>query len=252
MESFFKKAADDVDKLEQEFLGPDYQYYKGIKTPNDLKMSSDGNMETMSMNVAGIMDYVEILVSGRGAASKTGQPLGNKFFLPTGGKCTIKTNKGEKKKVQRSLYINNVPDGDIPFISAGMGQNFTEFEGLLPGILEDVGNLNPLPLFSSFMQGSAPPCTKITMPTIDESNNPGTGSGYVLNSEIQSMNSAWFTSANPKPSESTLEGFINANNCMNNIVSNKRRKLKPSLISNLLRTSVGFMMIYFIYKISHK
>ena len=245
MESFFKTAATDVGNLEKEFLGPDYKYYTGINTPGDLKMSSDGTMSQMATNVAFIIDYVELLVSGKGKASKTGKPLGNKFFLPTGGKCTPSGGK----QVQRSLYINNVPDGNIPFISSGLGAKFTEFEGLLPGILEDVGNLNPMPLFGSFMQGAAPPCTKITMPTIDVKNKPGTGTGYVVDSEIKAMDDSWFTSSHPKP---TIEGFVNANNCMNNIVSKERRRLKPGLVPNLLRTSIGILMIYFIFKLSHR
>merc|ERR1712195_354598 len=151
-------------------------------------------MTAMSNNVVGIMDYVEILVTGRGGASKTGQPLGNKYFLTTGGQCTT----SDKNKVQRSLYINNVPDGHIPFISSGLGKNFTTFEGLLPGIIEDLGKLNPLPLFSAFMQKAAPACTKITMPTINVKNEPGTGSGYVINSEIRAMNPAWFSGSHPK------------------------------------------------------
>jgi len=246
MESFFKTVANDADKLEQEFLGPDYKYYTGINTPGDLKMSSDGNMSQMSKNVAGIMDYVEVLVSGRGAASKTGKPLGNKYFLKTGGQC--KTSDGNT--VQRSLYVNNVPDGDIPFISAGLGMNFTEFEGLLPGIIEDIGKLNPLPLFSAFMQGSAPPCTKITMPTINVDNKPGSDSGYVVNSEIKSMNPAWFTKSHPKP---TFEGFVNANKCLNKKTKMKNKMiLKNKFIPNVLRTSVGLLMAYLIFKLMYK
>ena len=244
MESFFKTVATDADKLEQEFLGPDYKYYTGINTPGDLKMSSEGSMSAMSNNVAGIMDYVEVLVSGRGPASKTGQPLGNKYFLTTGGQCTT----SDKNKVQRSLYVNNVPDGEIPFISTGLGMNFTSFEGLIPGILEDVGKLNPLPLFSAFMQGSAPPCTKITMPTINVKNEPGTGSGYVVNSEIRSMNNAWFTKAHPKP---TVEGFLGANNCL---INKKKRNtiLKNKLVPNLFRTSAGLLLVYLIFKLMYK
>ena len=54
-----------------------------------------------------------MLVTGKGRASKTGKPLGNKFFLKTGGQCNPIDKKGNT--VDRYLYINNVPDGSIPF-----------------------------------------------------------------------------------------------------------------------------------------
>lgn len=243
MESFFKTVATDADKLEQEFLGPDYKYYTGIKTPDEMDMSSEGTMTAMSNNVVGIMDYVEILVTGRGDASKTGKPLGNKYFLPTGGQCTT----SDKNKVQRSLYINNVPDGHIPFISSGLGKNFTTFEGLLPGIIEDVGKLNPLPLFSAFMQKAAPACTKITMPTINVKNEPGTDSGYVVNSEIRSMNPAWFSKSHPKP---TVEGFMNV--YKKKIKKKGGMKLVNKLGPNLFRTSAGLLLVYLIFKLMYK
>ena len=240
MASFFEKAAHDVDSLEQEFLGPDYKYYANIRNPDELGMSSEGSMSTMADNVAGLINYVEVLVSGSGAASKTNRPLGDKFFLKTGGQCT--TSDG--KTVTRSLYVNNVPDGDIPFISSMSGFNFTAFEGLLPGILEDVGHLNPLPLFSAFMQGGKPPCTQITMPTINTNNEHGTASGYVVNSEIKSMNNAWFTSE-PKPS---VEGFINANNIINGKHALKSSRIKKGHIPNIYRTSFAILLIYLLYK----
>ena len=43
-------------------------------------------------NIAGIINYTDILVTGKGRASKTGRPLGNKF-LKTGGKCQPKDKK---------------------------------------------------------------------------------------------------------------------------------------------------------------
>jgi len=67
----------------------------------------------------------------------------------------------------RNVYVNNVPTGKIKFISDGLGVDMSMFKGMLPGILEDVEDLNPLPLFGAFMQGSSPPCTRITMETID-------------------------------------------------------------------------------------
>ena len=123
--------------------------------------SSDGSMGAMAKDVGTIVNYVELLVAGGGAASKTGKPLGAKFFLKTAGKCQdVKT----KKIVDRSIYINNVPDGSIPFVSSMLGTDFSEIRGLVPGILEDTGSMNPMNLFSGFMQGATPPCRKVSYP----------------------------------------------------------------------------------------
>ena len=127
MEKLFETAANDVENLEEDLLGPDYKYYKGINSPGEIGMSDNGTMGTMINNVAGLASYVEILITGRGEASKTGRPLGDKFFLKTMGQCTTK----DGNKVQRSLYVNNVPDGDIPLLSSALGKNFTTFEGIL-------------------------------------------------------------------------------------------------------------------------
>ena len=42
MSNFFDNALNDLDKLQEEVLGPDYQYFKFIKTPDQLDMSEDG------------------------------------------------------------------------------------------------------------------------------------------------------------------------------------------------------------------
>ena len=56
------------------------------------------------------------------------------------------------------MYIDNVPDGSIPFISEGMDIRFSEFEGLIPGVLSDVDQINPMGIFKSFMQDAEPVC----------------------------------------------------------------------------------------------
>ena len=50
-------------------------------------------------------------------------------------------------------------------ISSGLGVNFSEFRGLLPGILEDAGALNPMSMFSAFQQGATPDCKEVTFPS---------------------------------------------------------------------------------------
>ena len=221
MSDFFSKVASGADKVEQEFLGPDYAYQKHIRNPTQLGMSGTGSMSAMAKDVAGIIDYVELLVSGTGPATQRGGPLGDAFFLKTGGQCT--TSGGDV--VTRSIYVNNIPDGTIPGLTQLAGFKFTMFEGLLPGILEDIGKLNPLPLFSSFMQGANPPCTLVSKKVTS-----GASSGYVANSE--------------------LEGF--ENRCNSLFAAKNSRKLKSGAIPNLYRTGFGLLLLYLLYKMFHK
>lgn len=163
MSNFFSDVMTDMKGMEQNLLGPDYLYWKRILKPSDIGMSSDGNFGALTNNVNGLIDYVEVLVSGN-AGSTTGGALGDKFFLKTGGQCT---DIESGNKVDRYIYINNVPNGNIPFISSGLGgTDFTEFEGLIPGLLGDLGKLNPLNLFKSFMMGDNPDCMSVTLETI--------------------------------------------------------------------------------------
>jgi hypothetical protein len=163
MSNFFSDVMTDMKGMEQNLLGPDYLYWKRILKPSDIGMSSDGNFGALTNNVNGLIDYVEVLVTGN-AGSTTGGPLGDKFFLKTGGQCT---DVASGQKVDRYIYIDNVPNGNIPFISSGLGgTDFTEFEGLIPGLLGDLGKLNPLNLFKSFMMGDNPDCMSVTLQTI--------------------------------------------------------------------------------------
>ena len=50
------------------------------------------------------------------------------------------------------------------------GQNFSTLEGLIPGVLSDVAQLNPLAIFQAFMLGNTPECQAVTMETIDSKN----------------------------------------------------------------------------------
>ena len=163
MSSFFSDVIKDMKGMEQGLLGPDYLYWKRILKPSDMGMSSDGNFGALTNNVGGLINYVEVLVTGN-AGSTTGGPLGDRFFLKTGGQCK---DIASGNKVDRYIYIDNVPNGNIPFISSGLGGvDFTEFEGLIPGLLGDLGKLNPLNLFKSFMMGDNPDCMSVTLETI--------------------------------------------------------------------------------------
>jgi len=210
MSNFFDKVKNDAQGLEQELLGPDYKYFQFINTPSEMGMSSDGSISAITKDISGLIAYVSLLSSGGGEASKMGGPLGNKFFLPTGAKCKD-TASGEL--VTRSLYVNNVPDGSIPFISQGLGDvNFTEFRGLIPGTLSNLGQINPMQIFAAFMNGPNPDCQSITMETIDVNGIKSQNTGYVTNDDIGSMSACWFPNGKNSVSGNTCrETFTTMN-----------------------------------------
>ena len=138
-----------MNDLEQRVLGPDYSYYKQTKTPSQIGMSADGSLDAMGRDVKGLISYVKLLVQGGGKASKVNGPL-EINFSQTGAECRD-INTG--KQVNRSLYINNIPDGSIPFISSALDTNLL-IEGLIPGTFSNLGDLNPLAIFKAFMTGT--------------------------------------------------------------------------------------------------
>ena len=183
MTNIFNKAKNDASSLEEELLGPTYPYWKDIRSPGELGMSGEGSWDALNRDVDGLIDYVEVLVTGQGRGSKTDRPLGNKFFLPTGTKCRdVET----KKLVPRYMYINNVPDGNIPFISSGMGRDFDSFEGLIPGILTDLGKINPMKFMQALTLGENPPCKEVTLEVINNNNDRSSQTRHILVADLGS------------------------------------------------------------------
>lgn len=210
MSNLFDEVTGDINKLQESVLGPNYDYVKQIKNPSELSMSSKGSLTTLGNNISGLVGYVQLLVSGDSKASKTGRPLGNKFFLETGATCNDVTSGGMEAK--RHIYINNVPDGNIPFISAGMGTNFKDLKGLVPGTMSNVAKINPLQMLQSFMIISNPECKPIKMETIGVNNNKSTDTKHVSVLDIKSMSPCWFPNrVNPETKERCKEFFSTIN-----------------------------------------
>ena len=249
MSNLFQDVLSDANAVQQNLLGPTYPYYKNIKMPNQIGMSSQGSLTALGNDVNGLIQYVEVLVTGNSEASATGGPLGDKFFLPTGAKCT---DTGSGNLVDRYIYIDNVPNGDIPFISQGLGVNFTNFEGLIPGAMGNLNVLNPFAIMSSFLAGSNPPCQELTMQTIDTSNNSSTATQFVTLSDIGAMNPCTFSNGvNP----------VNGNQCVETFQSNDQNKKNSKKITNVIPddpivqvyfTSLAVVGIYILYCLMNK
>lgn len=275
MSSIFKDIITDIDKVEEDILGPDYNYYNQINTPSDLRMSSNGTIPALASDIAGIIDYVELLISGSGNASKTGRPLGNKFFLKTLGQCK---DYKSGSLVNRSMYIDNVPTKSIPIISNLTGIDFPEFRGLVPGILEDTYDINPIKLFRAFGEGSEPMCANVELETIDENNISSIQSGYIPISELQdlensesipkgtvsiemkdALNKGIAENSKPVPTTiptktSTQETFINLSNAINGLENKFNTNIKKytSFYEKTLYIGIATLLLYFIFKSMRK
>jgi len=216
----FQDVLTNASEVEERLLGPTYPYYKNIKSPSEIGMSDKGTIQQMSKNVNGLIEYVSLLVSGKSKASATGNPLGNKFFLNTGGKCSAVdkcTDASGCELVDRYIYIDNVPAGNVPFISSGMGVNFKEFRGLIPGTMSNLNALNPFAIMRSFMSGANPPCQSLTMATLDSNNVKSSETHYVTVADITSMDPCSFTDKkNPVTNQKCKEAFTGLGS-MNNI-----------------------------------
>ena len=250
MTNFFKDVLGNLDGLEQKLLGPDYAYYKQINSPEQVGMSGDGNFSALGDDIAGLVSYTQLLVEGGGKASKIPGPLGDRFFVQTGAKCK---DQASGQQVIRSIYINNIPDGNIPFISSGLGHDFTEFGGLVPGALSSLGSINPLAIFQAFLEGTNPDCMATKLEVVDTSNNAYYDTKYLTVSDIQGIDPCWFPDhRNPITGESrggcnpSRVGFQNLHEPASPI------NQYSTIISYLYFTSLLLLFCYLLVKSTKK
>jgi hypothetical protein len=223
----------DLSKTEESLLGPTYKYYEQIKTPDQLGMSSKGDISTLTKDVKGLLSYTSLLVSGNSDASVTKKPLGNQFFLKTGAKCKdIKT----QNLVDRYIYVNNIPDGRFPLVSSIAGVDFKEFRGLVPGTLSNAAQINPLQMLQSFMTGSNPECQEIEMSVVNNQNRVSREKHHVTTLDIQNIPPCWFSEKfNPVTRDKCGGGKVQPPS----IKSKKGKKEKFSNISETIGWNIN-------------
>jgi hypothetical protein len=251
MSNLFEEVLTDAQGVEERLLGPTYPYYKNIKTPTDIGMSDKGTIQQMSKDIDGLIQYVDLLVSGKSKASATGGPLGNKFFLKTGAKCSAIDSCSDQNDVSscqlvdRYIYVDNVPDGDIPFISSGLGENFSDFKGLIPGAMGNLNVLNPFAIMRAFLSGSNPQCQQITMQTITSDNIKSSETNYVTLADIQSMDPCIFSDGkNPVNGKQCKETFQ---------IRSEPEVLMPSdPLAQVYFASLGVVGLFILYRLMEK
>ena len=244
MSNLFEEVLQDAGKVQDKLLGPTYPYYKNIKMPSDIGMSDKGTLDALGKDIDGLIQYVEVLVTGESKASSTGGPLGNKFFLKTGGKCV---DNATNNQVDRYIYINNVPEGNIPFISAGLGANFSDFKGLVPGAMGNLNVLNPFAIMQSFLSGATPPCQELTLETIDINNNKSSETHYVTVTDIKNMDPCSFSDR-----KNPVSG-VNCKETFESISANAEPIQMPDdPIAQIYFASLAVVGIYIFYRVMKK
>jgi len=217
------------------FTGPDYKYQDFIKSTDEMGMSGEGSFAALGNDIAGMISYSQLLIEGSGKARKGG-PLGNKFFVKTGTKCQpSKKVKGKWKpvggKAERYLWLDNTTKGKLPFISGK-----SPFKGLVPGMIENLGALNPMGIMSGMVEGSTPPCTKIQRRT-----GPwNKGGGMKIESHYVAVKDQ--------------EGFQTMNNFLNNeeSIPSTKLNLKNKPFVNLYNAGFGFLLLYILFNVMKK
>ena len=242
MSNVFQDVLQDAQGVQDKLLGPTYPYYKNIKTPSEIGMSDKGTIKQMGKNIDGLIDYVELLVTGKSKASSTGGPLGNKFFLKTGGKCV---DAATNNQVDRYIYINNMPQGNIPFISNGLGVNFSEFKGLIPGAMGNLNVLNPFAILQSFLSGATPPCQELTMQTIDINNNKSSETHFVTTTDIKNIDPCSFPNKkNPVTNIKCKESFETINAAP--------YEMPEDPVAQLYFAGLAFVGVYILHRLMEK
>jgi len=248
MGDFFKDVAGGVEKAQTGFLGPTYNYAKQIKSPSELGMSGDGNMSALARDVAGLINYTEVLTTGKSRAQRTSGPLGNRFYLKTGGQC--KSADGQLHN--RWIYVNNIPTGSIPGITTLTGSALGDFRGLVPGTIENLGHLNPLALFGGFMQGTNPKCRPLKLP-----GSGGTGTKYVADADIANLSPCLFGGKNPVSKKSLsgcASGFQNINDIMGGLKNTFEgdETLQDNQLAKVYNVGFSALLIYLMYHLVMK
>ena len=249
--NIFQEVLTDATGVQDRLLGPTYPYWKNIKSPSQIGMSDEGSLNALGKDIDGLIQYVEVLVTG-GSNATGGKVLGNKFFLQTGGKCK---DKATDKEVDRYIYINNVPQGSIPFISSGLGVNFSEFKGLIPGTMSNLNVLNPFTIMQAFMSGATPDCQEITLETIDSNSNSSNETHFVSVVDLQNMDACSFSpdKKNPITGKQCAEAFSNMSGFGQGVAKNADLvSLPDDPIVQIYYASLGLLAIYVLYCLMNK
>lgn len=175
---------------------PKYSFSDEIAAPSDLGIRREGSFDAIADSLTGANYYMDTMGFGAptglaknrgGVFASTQRPLGLRFFVDTGLKCSNGAPMYE--------YMSTIPEGKAlgPSVDSALQKmQLPRMQGLVPGILEDAtAALNPDSLLSTLKGNSYPACKKVRMPVGDSRNRiRSTQEPYTLwiEGEVQSEN----------------------------------------------------------------
>lgn len=217
--SLWASIENKASNVETELIGPDYSYADGITGPVSLGVGSNGSFGQLFTNAEAVAYYVESLITGN-------PPLGNQFFINTGGTCTAPDGSLQP----RYNYINNMSSGAaaLPPSIAELG---SDFNGLIPGVADDIEGLNPLHMFTALTADASPACVCVSCPA---SNAAGTDAKFVnldLDPDLTGSACVVVDSSICLANKNTTESFTN----------------QSSFVSAIPTILAGLGLLYFIF-----
>ena len=197
------------------------------------------------------------------------KPLGDRYLLKTMGKCNAKSTDASgaetEELVTRYVYLNNIPDGQIPFMGAATKGVMPK--GLVPGVFKNIAGLNPIPIIKSFTESSKPDCTAISVSIVDTDNTNRIQVAHVANSEIKDIDPCVFaqnddgkrinpiTTVTCTKSEEDVQrtGFTNRyGNNLKPLEIPQISDFPEDPIIKVYYISIGLLMLYILTKHIHK
>jgi hypothetical protein len=151
------------------------------------------------------------------------------------------SREGEKKIVDRYIYVNNIPDGSIPFIASGAdGNTFNDLRGLIPGAMGNLGALNPVPLFKAFTAGTYPDCAEISLQTVNKYNNKNNETHHLALVDVVEMNPCLFSNKVNPATGATCRGGRDGFDMLSSVntgssgsnATTKGKEKKPDIYNN--------------------
>lgn len=172
MSSVFSNLSSGIDSV----LGPGYDYASKVPAPGDIGVSDDGSIDATLGDIGALTTYAGYLI--------TGPNLGNKYFMNTAATCADASGNS----VDRYHYIDNSND-QPKFGSGNPLSKFAngELQGMLPGLLASIEDLNPLGLLTSLTRTGNPTCQKVTCPVGDVTGTMSTDTQYVLQDDVPDL-----------------------------------------------------------------
>jgi hypothetical protein len=147
------------------YFGPSYSFADNIPLPGQIGVRSESSFGAIFDAVGGVNYYVDTIAFGSPTFfdSQDTKPMGIRYFLNTGQKCSNGATMSE--------YFDGIPKGDAlgsTIAKALASVGLPGLKGLGPGIIENARDaLDPRPLLSAATSSGYPVCQKIVCPVGD-------------------------------------------------------------------------------------